>query len=55
MNTSAITISAHCFLYELKLFLQAKKKEKKFLEHLAYGIIYLWHSAVLSNFEMSSF
>lgn len=29
--------------------------EKKFLEHLAYGIIYFWHSAVLSNFEMSSF
>lgn len=57
MNNFAIAISAHCFFYELKLSLQAKgkKMEKKFLEHLAYGVIYFWYSAVLPNFEMLSF
>lgn len=57
MNNFAIAISAHCFLYELKLSLQAKEKkmEKKFLEHLAYGVIYFWYSAVLPNSEMLSF
>lgn len=28
--------------------------EKKFLEHLAYSVIYLWYSAVFPNSEISS-
>lgn len=53
-----MAISVHCFPYEGKLIPLGKNKKKifgkkKFMEHLAYGTIYFWYSAVFPNCELS--